>query len=341
MSHTPLAGLDEPPCSVYDLAMLDLDGVVYVGDQAVAGVTDVLGELARHGMHVAFVTNNAARTPAVVAQHLTELGVPAGAEDVVTSAQAAASLLSERHGRGARIACLGGPGLEWALDDAGLEVAAPGEDAAALVSGYGPDVPWRAIMQAAVRVRDGLPWVATNTDSTIPTRFGVAPGHGVLVRMISEFAGTQPEVAGKPQPPLLRETIRRVGGSRPLMVGDRLDTDIAGGRTAGVDSFLVLTGVTDLAGLVAARPQERPTYLARDLAGLLKPQPAPVSDGDGWRVGGWIATVHDRRLLVEGDGSGDDWWRAAACAAWTHVDTAGEVPEVDPAGVPEVAVVPR
>ena len=107
-------------------------------------------------------------------------------------------------------------------------------------------------MQAAVRIRNGLPWVATNTDPTLPTGDGPAPGHGTLVKMISEFAGAEPVVAGKPEKPLFDETLRRVGGRQPLMVGDSLHTDIAGAHRAGTDSLLVMTGVTDLAGLAAA-----------------------------------------------------------------------------------------
>ena len=112
-----------------------------------------------------------------------------------------------------------------------------------------------------------------------------------------------PEVAGKPAPPLLEETIRRVGGSRPLMVGDRLDTDIEGGRRAEVDSLLVLTGVTGLADLVAAGPELRPTYVAADLGGLLEVHHAPERRDEGWRAGGWTARVDAAGLVVDGDGS--------------------------------------
>jgi HAD superfamily hydrolase (TIGR01450 family) len=304
--------------------MLDLDGVVYIGGQAVPGAPKHLAAVRAAGMRLAFITNNAARPPAQVAEHLTSLGVEARADDVVTSAQAAARVLVERFGAGARVACLGAEGLVSALRAVGLEpVGADDQEAVAVVTGYAPQVPWSTIMRAAVAIRDGLPWVASNTDRTIPTPFGVAPGHGVQVAMLRDFAGVDPVVAGKPERPLLDETIRRVGGERPLMVGDRLDTDIEGARRIGVDSLLVLTGVTGLVELASAPPQLRPTYVSRDLAGLLAPARAPVEEEGSRRLGGWSATVRDGVLQVSGAGSADDWWRVAVEAAWQHLDASG------------------
>ena len=319
----------EPLCAAYDLAMLDLDGVVYVGADAVPGAAGRIAAARAAGMRCAFITNNASRPPADVAAHLTELGVPAQADDVVTSAQAACRLLLDRLGAEASVALLGGPGLDVALREAGLAPVAVGDSTAqALVSGYGPDVLWRDVMRAAVGVRDGLWWVASNTDYTIPTAYGVAPGHGMLVQSLSAFSGVQPVVAGKPSRPLIDETVRRVGGDRPLMVGDRLDTDIAGATNAGVDALLVLTGVTGLAELVAADPGERPKYLATDLAGLLEPHRAPEPTDEGCTSGGWRVTVVSQRLEVTGTGAADDWWRAVAAAAWAHRDRTGAVADV-------------
>ena len=317
-------------CAAYDLAMLDLDGVVYVGGAAVPGAPEHLAAIRESGMAVAFVTNNAARPPGRVAEHLRELGMPAEPDDVVTSAQAAARLLVDRLGPGGRVVQLGSDGLAEALAAEELvPVDVDDEDAQAVVSGYGPDVRWRDIMRAAVRIRDGLPWVASNTDLTIPTDYGVAPGHGVLVETIRSFAEVDPVVAGKPQRPLLDETIRRVGGRRPLMVGDRLDTDIEGARGAGIDSLLVLTGVTGLAELVSARPEARPTYLAPDLDGLLRAHGAPDTDADESVLGGWRARVEDGRLQVDGDGDPGDWWRVVAAAAWRHLDEQGRPADTD------------
>jgi len=318
-----LGSSTEPLDRRYDLAMLDLDGVVYVGPDAVQGAPDHVAAARRAGMRVAFITNNAARPPATVAAQLCELGVDADPDDVVTSAQAAARLLDDRLGSGARVVVLGAEGLSEAVSAAGLEPVGVDDDAEAVVTGYGPDVLWRHIMRAAVRIRDGLPWVACNTDMTIPTAYGVAPGHGVLVETLRRFSGVEPEVAGKPARPLLDETVRRCGGERPLMVGDRLDTDIEGAHAAGVDSLLVLTGVTGLAELVAAGPELRPTYVSADLGGLDEPHPlVEVADSTA-SLGGWTARTEDQSLHVEGDGSADDWWRVVAAVSWLHLDDTG------------------
>jgi hypothetical protein len=202
----------------------------------------------------------------------------------------------------------------------------------ALVSGYAPDVAWRVIMRAATLIRNGLPWIATNTDLTLPTDDGLAPGHGLLVRLISDFAEVTPQVAGKPQRPLLDETRLRVEGERPLMVGDRLDTDIAGAHQAETDSLLVMTGVSALADLVRAAHTERPTWIGHDLTALTRPGwTAEVGPDHLWRAGPWTAREEAGRLVVEGTGASpeelDAWWTAAAAAAWDHLDRTGR--EVD------------
>ncbi len=336
-----LAATTDPLTVVYDLAMLDLDGVVYVGRDAVPGAAEHLRATRATGMRTAFITNNAARPPELVAAHLTELGVPAERADVVTSAQAAAHLLRERFGAGARVVLLGGDGLESALLEAGLVPVGAEDDGVAVVSGYGPEVRWRDIMRVAVRVRDGLPWLASNADLTIPTEFGVAPGHGVLVETVARFAGIAPVVAGKPERPLLDETVRRVGGRRPLMVGDRLDTDIEGAHRAELDSLLVMTGVTGLGELVGARPEHRPSYVAADLGGLSTPHPAPMPDGPGWALDGWRGLVEDGLLSVSGAGTPDDWWRVVAVTGWAHLDATGTVADITALRIPDAAGVGR
>ena len=317
-----------PIVEAHDLVMFDLDGVVYVGGEAVDGVAERVDRIRSTGCHVAFVTNNASRPPDRVAEKLVGLGVHAQATDVVTSAQAAARLLHEAHGDGARILLLGGEGLRVALVEAGLQPVEEPEGVVAVASGYGPDVPWRDIMRASVLVRDGLPYVASNTDLTIPTPYGLAPGHGVLVRTITEFAGVAATVAGKPEKPLMEETVLRVGGDRPIMVGDRLDTDIEGARAIGAPSLLVLTGVTWLRELAEATPEQRPTYISPTLEGLFEAHPAPQVRGDAVELAGWVGSVTGGRLKVTGDGSDADWWRVAATACWRHLDESGEAADV-------------
>lgn len=320
----------EPLVECYDLVMLDLDGVVYVGDEAVPGAAEALHRVRETGVHLAFVTNNASRSPDGVAQKLNRVGVEAEAGDVVTSAQAAAHLLADRHPEGSLVANLGAEGLRQALLEEGLvPTDVENEAAVAIVSGYNPDLVWSDIMRAAMRIRDGLPWVASNTDLTFPLEGGEAPGHGVLVEMVSRFSSVEPVVAGKPLPPLLEETIRRVGGERPLMVGDRLDTDIEGARNLELPSLLVMTGVTGLAELVAAPEKLRPTYVGRDLDSLFDAHEAPQQEEDSWTVGGWRASADDGRLRVEGEGAGSAWWQAVAAAGWAYLDQTGEAVSIE------------
>lgn len=335
-----LQASSEPLIASHDLAMFDLDGVVYVSGRAIDGVAERLRRARDAGVHVAFVTNNASRPPERVAANLVRLGIDAEAGDVVTSAQAAARVVKDRFGADAMVLLLGGAGLVNALAAEGLTVTAEPSEAAAVVSGYGPDVLWKDIMRAATLVRDGLPYVASNTDLTIPTDYGLAPGHGVLVRTIAEFASAEPIVAGKPARPLMDETIRRIGGDRPLMVGDRLDTDIEGAHAVGVDSLLVLTGVTHLPELVAATPSRRPCFISPDLEGLFEPHPVPEQDDAGIRLGGWSGRVDDGVLVVEGGGGDADWWRVVAVASWAALDASGRVVDVSGLRPPDAPDVP-
>jgi HAD superfamily hydrolase (TIGR01450 family) len=311
---------------IYDVALLDLDGVVYVGAGAVPHAEPALAECRRLGMRLAFVTNNAARPPHVVAEHLSSLGVKAGPGEVVTSAQAAARLLAEMLPEGSRVLVVGGEGLVDALVERGLvPVAELADRPAAVVQGFHPDVGWRLLAEGAYAVATGLPWVAANLDRTIPTPRGEAPGNGALVEVLKLTTGRTPVVAGKPEPPMHREAVLRTGAKRPLVVGDRLDTDIEGARRAGAESLLVLTGVADPEELVGAPPGRRPTYVGEDLRALLA-APGDVSLHEGAnRNGGFEATVEGGRMSIEQIGdeaSRLDALRSLCGAAWA----AGERP---------------
>jgi hypothetical protein len=131
--------------------------------------------------------------------------------------------------------------------------------------------------------------VATNTDATIPSPRGPLPGNGALVGVVAAVTGQAPLVTGKPDPAMHAECVRRTGATRPLVVGDRLDTDIEGARRAGAAGLLVLTGVTAPAALLAAGPDSRPDLLAPDAAGLLAVHPRVAGDGRSWRCGAWSA----------------------------------------------------
>jgi HAD superfamily hydrolase (TIGR01450 family) len=322
MHAATLLGCAEPLATVYDVALLDLDGVVYVGAAEVSGASEALSNARQQGMLLAFVTNNAARPPSVVAAHLRQLGVPAEPGEVITSAQAAAHYLAERLPAGSRVLVVGTTGLTEALTERGLVPVSSAEDApVAVVQGYSPDLDWAMLAEGAVAIRRGLPWIATNLDATVPSARGPLPGNGSLVAALRHATGRTPVSTGKPDPTMHRETVERSGAQRPLVVGDRLDTDIEGANAVGCHSLLVLSGVTSPGDLLRAAPSSRPTYVADDLSGLLEAHPGPVDDGDGIACGAWQVAWADSGLLLTGrpaSGSRNDTdaLRALCAAGW-------------------------
>ncbi|MFB7465723.1 HAD-IIA family hydrolase [Streptomyces sp. NPDC056224] len=321
-TRTSPAASEQSLHQAYDTALLDLDGVVYAGGHAIEHAVDSLAAARADGMHLAYVTNNALRTPDAVAEHLGELGIPTEAAEVITSAQAVARLIAEQVEPAAKVLVIGGEGLRVALRERGLMPvdSADEEGLAAVVQGYGgPDLAWGRFAEASYAINRGVPWYASNTDLTIPGARGIAPGNGAAVEVVRIATGAEPQVAGKPLPPMHRETVLRTGAERPLVVGDRLDTDIEGAFNGEVDSLLVLTGVTDAKQLVRAEPRHRPTYVDRDLRGLLTGQPEVEPAEGGFRCGGWTAVALNAGVLeLRGEG-GDpvDGLRALCAAAWT------------------------
>jgi HAD superfamily hydrolase (TIGR01450 family) len=290
-THPGLLGSRRALAERYDVALLDLDGVVYVGQAAVPGVPAALAEARQRGMRLAFVTNNAARPPEVVAAHLTELGIPAAAAEVITSAQAAAHYLAERLAPGARVLVVGTVGLTEALAERGLVPVDRDDDAvAAVVQGFSPDLDWSQLAQGSLAINRGMPWVATNVDPTVPSPLGRLPGNGSLVAALRYATGAEPVVTGKPDPTMHRESLERSGAQSPIVVGDRLDTDIEGANAVGCASLLVFSGVTTVSDVLAAPPRLRPNYLAADVSGLLTPHPVVDRVADHVSCGRW--SVH-------------------------------------------------
>jgi HAD superfamily hydrolase (TIGR01450 family) len=325
----PLPGSAEPLAARYDVALLDLDGVVYLGGHPIAGAAEALAKAVASGMRLAFVTNNASRTPSAIAAQLTGLGVAARAEDVITSAQAAARLLAERLPPGAPVLVIGGMGLRVAVLERGFRpVSVASERPAAVVQGYNPGLTYGQLAEGALAVAAGAWYVASNVDATLPTPRGRQPGNGALVQVIATATGHAPVVAGKPEPPLHAEAVARSGARNPLVVGDRLDTDIESAVRSGADSLLVLTGVSRPVDVVLAAAQCRPTYLAEGLAGLLVPHPPVTATGDGFRCGGWHARLGDHDgIVMSGSGAGLDGLRALCAAAWTARDLSATAAE--------------
>jgi glycerol 3-phosphatase-2 len=321
---------EEPLCQAYDVALLDLDGVVYIGGHAVPGASEALRKASEAGMRLAYVTNNANRTPAAVAEVLTGFGIAATPGDVVTSAQAAARLLAEWFPAGSAVLVVGGMGLRVAVRERGLRpVSTAAERPVAVVQGFAPGISYPLLAEGGRAVAAGALFVGTNADKTLPGPHGPQPGNGSLLQVIAFATGQTPLIAGKPEPPLHEESVMRTGARHPLVVGDRLDTDIEAAQRVDADSLLVLTGVTGPAEAVLAPPHQRPTYVADDLSGLVEPQPAVSAGGGTFGCGGWTARWADDGSELELSGQGNkvdgprtriDGLRALCAAAWSRDD---------------------
>lgn len=318
-----LIGSDEPLATAYDVALVDLDGVTYKGPNAIPTAPRALAAARAMGLRVVFVTNNASREPGEVASHLTELGMPATESEILTAAQAGAAMLTDHLAQGAKVLVVGGRGLRTAVAAQGFEIV----DSAtahpnAVIQGFAPELGWAQLAEAAYAINAGARYFATNLDLTLPTERGMAPGNGSLVAAVVTATGVTPPAAGKPEPGMFQLAAKRAGAERPLVIGDRLDTDLKGARAAGIPGLLVLTGVSDVREALTAPKEHRPSFIGADLRTLEEQHPTPRQDGTWWHVGEARAHVVEGRLLVDG-GSAIDRVRAACCAAWAAAD-AGE-----------------
>lgn len=313
--RTPLDGVDA--------VLADLDGVVYAGPGPLPYAVESLTRAA-DTRRLGYITNNASRRDSAVAEHLRELGLTSTQpDDVVTSPQAAMRLLRERVEPGATVLVVGGDGLVYELEKAGYRVTRSADDVpAAVVQGFAQDVGWLQLAEASYALalpedEGGIPWIATNTDWTIPQARGIAPGNGTLVSAVHTAVGRLAVVAGKPERPIFDEAVARFGARHPLFIGDRLDTDIAGAQAAGIPSALVLTGVDRPKHVLAAPTTSRPTFILGDLRELHEPYPETV-------VQGGVTTVGTASVRIDGPDvhivrAGDrpiDLVRAGAAAIW-------------------------
>ena len=330
MTASSLLGSAAPLQTAFDAALVDLDGVAYRGPHAIPSAPPALDAARGAGMRVVFVTNNASREPGTVAEHLTSLSIPASADEVMTAAQAAAALMLESVPVGASVYVVGGAGLRTAVTEAGYRIVDSADDHPdAVVQGFSPDVSWRELAEASYAITAGARYFASNKDLTIPNERGTAPGNGSLVNVVVTATGVVPPGAGKPEPAMFRLAAQKVDASRPLVVGDRLDTDLKGARAAGYPGLQVMTGVDGVTEAILAPPEHRPSFLGADLTALAMAHPEPQRHGDRWTVGGASAWVAGGRLHVEahGDGTPDglDPARAACAAAWATADYGRDV----------------
>lgn len=321
--HRSKPAMAAAPLDGVDVVLADLDGVVYAGSGALPHAVDSLNRAAADGHRLGYITNNASRTDADVAAHLRRLGLARTVpEDVVTSPQAAVRLLRTKVAPGATVLVIGGEGLRQEVDRAGYVLTSRAADGpAAVLQGFSPDIAWTDLAEAAFalgRADDGpgIPWIATNTDWTIPREQGIAPGNGTLVSAVHTATGFLATVAGKPETPIYQEAVTRFGAQHPLFIGDRLDTDIAGACASGMRSALVFTGVDRPKHVLAAAADSRPDYILEDLRGLFQPYPATRVDGDTTLVGDAAVRIDGVDLRLVRPGAPMDVVRAAAAAVW-------------------------
>ncbi|AXB43559.1 HAD-IIA family hydrolase [Amycolatopsis albispora] len=297
--------------AAYDSLLFDLDGTVYHGARVIPGAPEVIGEARAAGTAVRFVTNNASKAPAAVAEHLNGMGIDAQPGEVHTSSQAAAKVLAERLQPGAQVLVVGAPSLCDEVEAVGLRpVREHSDQVEAVVQGHSPDTGWANLAEACIAIRGGALWVASNVDKTLPTERGLLPGNGSMVAALRSATDREPIVAGKPEAPLMRTAAQ----GRALVVGDRLDTDIAGAVAAGLDALVVLTGVDTPASLIAAIPAERARFLAADITGLrASAEETLIAPKPGWTV-----TAGPDALEVTSDGGTDalDLLRTLCATAW-------------------------
>jgi HAD superfamily hydrolase (TIGR01450 family) len=320
-ASTPLDGVD--------LVLADLDGVVYRGSDAIPHAVASINR-AQHGRHIGYVTNNASRTAASVAQQLRDLGLAVEADDIVTSSQAAVKLMADLVPSGSLLLVVGGEGLRSEVARAGFAATDSAEDGpVAVIQGFAAELGWKQLAEAAFALQrpagaGELPWVATNMDWTLPTARGLAPGNGTLVSAVHLAVGRLPTVAGKPETAIFQAALERFGHTRALFIGDRLDTDIVGANRAGIESALVLTGVDGPKQVLAARETSRPTYLLGDLRQLHEPYPSvteTVDPSSGVRevtCGDAVVELAGTAVRVRARGSRSiDLLRAASHALWS------------------------
>lgn len=311
----------------YDAVLFDLDGVIYLGPKPVPGAADAVRELRARQVTIGYVTNNAARSPQAVADHLTSLEVSATSADVVTSAQAGARLLAEHLPSGAKVLIMGTDDLAHEVAHVGLVPVYDVSSAPdAVVQGFNPQLTWEQVENACEAIHQGALWVATNTDSTRPTDRGIMPGNGSMVAAVQMAVGKAPLVAGKPYRPLIEEAVHRTDATNALFVGDRLDTDIEGAQACGLDSAMVLTGAHGAADLLHAHAQARPTHLLVDLSELFVPARTVTRLDDGFECAAATVRLIDGALVVDGPTEtaaqrADLLW-AAAHTCWVAHDVA-------------------
>jgi glycerol-1-phosphatase len=302
----------------HDCLLLDLDGTVFRGSEPVVGAVEALAASKTRAL---FITNNASRSANDVAQNLQQMGFDARPDDVVTSAQSAARLLKSHLKPDSPVLIVGTDALAAEVATVGLRPVRLFADApVAVVQGHSPRTGWPDLAEAALTIRAGALWVAANVDVTLPSERGLLPGNGSMVAALRAATGAVPQVAGKPQPTLYEDALSHGDFHAPLVIGDRLDTDIAGANAAHLPSLLVLSGVSTAAQAVLAPVGQRPTYIAQDLRALASdPDLLKIGPQPGWHVDADTAAITITAADTDPADDGLSVVRAVASAAWNAV----------------------
>ena len=301
----------------YDSLLLDLDGVVYRGKEAIPGAMEAINRAQELGKKVAYITNNASRTPEQITEQLIGFGIKAAAGQIIGAARAGAKLLATKIPPGSKVLVVGGEGLRVEIANLGFQIVEhAAEDPAGVIQGFSPDVGWKQLAQAAFAIQSGAVWVATNQDWTLPLERGIAPGNGTLVGAVHTAVGILPEFAGKPFRPIF-DAAKELGFSKPLVVGDRLDTDIKGAIGAGMDSACVMTGIATRKELLGAKSDERPRFILENLMGIFESYEEPVKTKRGFKLrAAEVELLGDRVVSISPEAGSLDSLRAATRLIW-------------------------
>lgn len=340
-----LKGTSKPLAQQYQLALLDLDGVVYRGKEAVAYAADSIQAAQHAGMAIEYTTNNSSRFQQVVADQLKGFGLDVEPWQVITSSVVAARMVAKRVSAGARVLVLGADHLREEVIKAGLTIVEQASDnPEAVIQGWYPDMTWTMLAELSYAVENGATYFTTNRDLTIPREFGIAPGCGSMIQAVVNATGTEPVAsAGKPEAYMYDEArelnatqgTQMVSVEASLAIGDRLDTDIEAGNCGGYDSLAVLTGVTNPHEIMLAPEHLRPTYVVRDLRGLLEAMPEPTNQGNSrWSCASASSWLEDKVIKVS-DVTDINAVRAAVCLAWQLADSGQDMSAIE---LPEFAL---
>ncbi|MBK7320826.1 HAD-IIA family hydrolase [Candidatus Villigracilis affinis] len=252
--------------------ILDMDGVIWKADAPIGDLPSTFKRIRERGLKFVFATNNGTKTPEEYQQKLAELGVDIDPSQVVTSAMGIAFMLAQKYPRGTKIFMIGEDGIRVALEEKGFEILSVenAPQAQAFVMGIDRSINFQKVAEATLLVRAGIPFYTTNTDKTFPTPRGEIPGSGAWISVIQTATNVEPIIAGKPFPFLMELSLEKLGTSKEetLVVGDRLETDIAAGQSVGCPTALVLSGVSTKAQADAWNPKM--DVIAASLADLVK-----------------------------------------------------------------------